>query len=98
MAGEMYVQSSQALQDIIEDLTKWNSEFLNRVEDLKAEAKTLTSKWEGDASTEFNTTFTKESVSYTEFSDLVKTHISALSEMKVIIEEAEDECKRISTH
>ncbi|WP_026517600.1 WXG100 family type VII secretion target [Butyrivibrio sp. MC2021] len=79
--AEIYVQSSQALQDIIDQLTKLNATYQGYTQDIDTEVKNLTTKWEGKASETFQDTYSKERHCYADFFDGVGTYIKALTEI-----------------
>ena len=49
--SEIYIQSSQAIQDIITQLAQLNNAFREDAQNIDTEHKNLVTKWQGDAST-----------------------------------------------
>ncbi|MEE8815584.1 MAG: WXG100 family type VII secretion target [Lachnospiraceae bacterium] len=79
--AQIYVQSSQAVQDVINQLTKELQQFDQAAQDIEKEQNTLTTKWKGDASTAFNDTFNKQKPNFTTFHDAIESYIKALSQI-----------------
>lgn len=88
--SEIYVQSSSAIQGIIDQLTSLNGEFRQKTEDIRAEHNSLTSKWEGPASNAFQENFHKEEPSFENFASAIDEYVHALENILATYENAEN--------
>ena len=95
--AEIYVQSSSALQQIIEQLRNLNNEFRIRADDIRTEQNTLTTKWEGDASEAFQENFRKEEPNFATFMEAIEEYIQGLMEILSQYEATEEKNKVIAS-
>ena len=96
--SELYLQSSNSLANVISRLNKLNSEFDRISNEIRTEHKTLTSKWEGDASTAFHDKFQKQEPNLTLFHDTVDEYEKALSSILAVYERAEQSSVNIASN
>jgi len=94
--SEIYVASSAAIQQIIDELTNLNREFRAKADEIRQEQSTLTTKWKGDASTEFQDNFHREEPNFESFATAIDEYISALQEILAQYEQAEESNKAIA--
>ncbi len=87
--SEIYVQSSSAIQGIIDQLTSLNGEFRQKFENIRTEHNTLVSKWEGPASTAFQENFRREEPSFENFATAIEEYVHALENILATYEAAE---------
>lgn len=78
--SEIYVASSSAMQELIDNLTNLNSNFRTKKDEIQNEQNTLTTKWEGDSSTTFQERYQKEAPAFEEFAATIDQYINALKE------------------
>ena len=95
--AEIYVQSSNALQGIIDQLVNLNGEFRRKADDIRMEQNTLTTKWEGDASKAFQENFHKEEINFVNFAAAIDEYIEALRRILAEYESAEARNTTIAT-
>ncbi len=95
--SEIYVASSSALRDKIDELTNLNKEFRTKADEIRAEQKTLTTKWKGDASTAFQDNFQKEEPNFENFATTIDEYIRALEDILASYEAAEEQNKSIAS-
>ena len=89
--SEIYVQSSSALEQVIQDLQTKNNEFIQYADNIRSEHKTLVTKWEGDASDAFEANFHKEESNLTNFAQAIDEYITALKAILSQYEQAESQ-------
>lgn len=96
--AEIYVQSSAALQGVIDELNELCVEFNNKKEAIQNEQEALVSKWQGDASTAFNENWMKESQNFRTLYDVAVKYVGALREILAKYETAEEQAKQIASN
>ncbi len=90
------VSSSGDIQQIIDQLTQLNREFRNKATDINQEQTTLTTKWEGNASTAFQDHFKKEYPNFETFAVAIDEYIEGLKQILEEYERAEEMNKQIA--
>ena len=95
--AEIYVQSSNAIQGVIDQLTSLNNEYRSKAADIRTEHTTLVTKWEGDASTAFEDHFKQEEPNFESFATAIDEYIRALQEILAEYEQAEATNKAIAS-
>lgn len=83
------VTTSQ-LRSAVSDLTSDNGEFKNRVSELQELQQELTSEWQGDANTAFNTAFNNDKGQWDTFASLIDQYIQALQTIIETYDKAEE--------
>lgn len=83
------VTTSQ-LRSAVSDLTSDNGEFKNRVSELQGLQQQLTSEWQGDANTAFNTAFNNDKGQWDTFASLIDQYIQALQTIIETYDKAEE--------
>ena len=86
--GKLEVTTSQ-LQAAIADLSEKNQNFLTKVNELNSLQAELATQWSGDANTAFNTAYNNDKDKWMEFSRLVDSYITALSNIRTIYDNTE---------
>ncbi len=89
------VKGSAQLQQVITQLTNYNSKFQSKVTELCSTQKKLDSMWDGDANTAFNNNFNKDKAQFDEFYRAIADYIKKLQTIKENYENAETNNKRI---
>ncbi len=96
--SEIYVASSNALEQVINDLQAKNNEFHQYADNIRNEHKTLVTKWEGDASEAFEANFQKEEPNLTNFEQAITEYITALKKILAEYETAETQNVNIASN
>ncbi|WP_029200334.1 WXG100 family type VII secretion target [Oribacterium sp. NK2B42] len=94
--AEIYVKSSNDIQEVINRLRTLNTDFRNKANDIRTEQTNLTTKWEGDASTAFQEHFRKEEPNFESFATAIDEYIEGLTHILEEYNRAEDTNKSIS--
>ena len=94
--AEIYVQSSQALGEVIIQLDGLTQRFRQKAIDLEQEQQALCSKWEGDASTAFNQHWVQERENFNTLLEVLGEYIKKLEAIMQAYEEAEAKNKQIA--
>lgn len=89
------VKGSSQLQQVITQLTNYNSQFQSKVNELCSTQRTLDGMWDGDANTAFNNNFNKDKKQFDEFHAAIADYIAKLKTIKENYENAETNNKRI---
>lgn len=87
--SEIVVTRSSDIQGIIDNLRNLNSEFRKKAEDISTEQGTLTSKWQGDASTAFQDHFKREYPNFENFAQVIDEYVQGLEQILQEYEQAE---------
>lgn len=95
--AEIYVASSQSIQDVINELQRLNGEFTTKASDIDREHTSLTQKWEGDASTAFEEHYQNERQNFDVFSMAIDEYIQGLTNILENYNTAEDKNKTIAS-
>lgn len=95
--AEIYVNGSSSLQEVIDQLTQLNTSFREKAENIRAEQRTLTTKWEGDASTAFQEHFQQEEPNFENFATTIDEYIEGLKRILESYEQAEEQNKQIAS-
>ncbi len=88
--AEIYVKSSSDLEAVIQELTNLNTTFRTKAEEINNEKTTLTTKWEGDASTAFQEHFDKEYPNFETFATAIDEYVQGLQQILEQYNTAED--------
>ena len=94
--AEIYVQSSNAIQGVIDELTQFNADFRTKAEEINSEKTNLTTKWEGDASTTFSERFDREYPSFENFAKAIDEYVQGLTNILAEYDRTEDANKAIA--
>lgn len=89
------VKSSSQLQQVITQLTNYNSQFQSKVNELCNAQRTLDRMWDGDANTAFNNNFNKDKRQFDAFHSAIAEYIAKLKTIKENYENAETNNKQI---
>ena len=89
--GQIYVQSSSALEGVIQELQARLTEYEQIADNIRNEVKALITKWEGDASDAFEANFHKEESNLTNFAQAIDEYITALKAILSQYEQAESQ-------
>ena len=87
--SEIYIQSSQAIQDIITQLAQLNNAFREDAQNIDTEHKNLVTKWQGDASTASEEHYQNERGNFEAFATTIEDYIAKLQEILANWEAAE---------
>ena len=87
--AEIFVQSSAALDSVIEDLRAMRSECEGKENDLAAELSNVAAKWTGDASDAFINNWNTDSANFQNFLTVIDQYIQGLEQIKADYEQAE---------
>lgn len=94
--AEIYVQSSAALDGVIEQLDRLRVLFGERANAINDEQEALVSKWQGDASEAFNQHWMQERDNFSRLYDVIVQYVEALRAIKTRYEDAENTNKAIA--
>lgn len=94
----IYVGSSQALEEVINNLDSLNKSFREQADAIDAEHQNLVSKWQGDASTAFEDHYSKEKGNFENFAQAIDEYIAGLRTILENYEAAETMNKNIATN
>ena len=94
--AEIYVRSSNSLQEVITQLRDLNTQFRTQAENIRTEQGNLTQKWEGDASTAFQEHFRAEEGNFESFATTIDEYVRGLEEILRNYEVAEQMNKNIA--
>ncbi len=94
--ASIVVRSSADIQQIIDQLTQLNRDFRNKATDINQEQTTLTTKWEGNASTAFQDNFKREYPNFENFATAIDEYIEGLKQILDEYERAEEMNKQIA--
>ena len=94
--AEIYVKSSNDIQEVINRLRTLNTDFRNKAADINTEHTNLTTKWEGDASTAFEEHFKKEYPNFESFATAIDEYVEGLTQILEEYNQAEDTNKAIA--
>ncbi len=89
--SEIYVQSSSSVQTVINELTRLNSEFRSKATEIDGEHSSLVSKWQGEASEEFQRNFRKEQPNFDSFASAIDEYVNGLRDILAHYETAENQ-------
>ncbi|MCR5556415.1 MAG: WXG100 family type VII secretion target [Butyrivibrio sp.] len=90
------VKSSSDIQGVIDQLKQFNVEFRKKADDINAEHGQLITKWEGDASTEFEKHFKQEYGNFETFAMAIDEYVAGLTQILQEYERAEELNKSIA--
>ena len=94
--AEIYVKSSNDIQEVINQLRTLNTEFRSKADGIRTEQINLTTKWEGDASTAFQRHFKKEEPNFETFATAIDEYIEGLTQILDEYNRTEDTNKAIA--
>ena len=95
MAG-FSVQSSAAIQGIIDNLERQRKTFQEEANAVAADISELPAKWTGDASDAFQQHWSKEKDNFIRLDNAVGEYIDALRLIKERYEAAEEQAKQLA--
>ncbi|SFB82396.1 WXG100 family type VII secretion target [Butyrivibrio sp. YAB3001] len=96
--AEIYVKSSNDIQEVINNLRRLNTEFRNKANDINTEQTNLTTKWRGDASTSFQENFRKEYPNFESFATTIDEYVEGLTQILDEYNRTEDMNKQIASN
>lgn len=76
--ADIYVKSSQSLQDLKDQLEELNGKVQAKAADLDSELKGLAQKWQGGASDAFQSRWTREYGNFDTLRTVVSDYVGAL--------------------
>jgi WXG100 family type VII secretion target len=79
--NQIYIKSSQDLENIISNLNRIRDEFHMRMTDIDNEERQLIQKWKGDASSSFDERWRRQYVNFENLYDLIGEYINALGQI-----------------
>lgn len=94
---EIVVKSSGELENVIQQLTRYNSDFESKVQELVAEQQRVDGMWDGQANTEFNNNFNKDKQQFDAFHEAIEDYVQKLTQIKQNYEDAETNSTRIAS-
>lgn len=89
------VKSSADLQNIITQLTNYNSQYKENIERLASEQANLKSSFKGAASDSMDEVFAQDKAKFDRLHELINDFIKVLKETKARLEEAESRSKQL---
>lgn len=92
---EIYVKSSQALNDKITQLTQYNAQLQAKIDDLCQLEANANKAWDGEANDEFHNVFMQDKALFDEFHSTINQYIEALKQILQNYENAEGGVKKI---
>ena len=87
--SKLVVQSSAAIENVIDQLKNYNTEFRAKADEIRTEQKMLVANWEGEASDAFQANFQKEEPSFENFATAIDEYVQALQRILEQYEMAE---------
>lgn len=93
---EIYVQSSQALNDKITQLTQYNAQLQTKIDELCQLETKANNAWDGEANDEFHNVFMQDKTLFDEFHSTINQYIEALKKILQNYEETERKSMEIA--
>ena len=94
--AEIYVGTSAQIKEVIDNLRALNDKFRGKAADINQEHSTLTTKWQGDASTVFTERFQRQYPTFENFATTVDHYVQGLENILAEYEAAEEANKSIA--
>lgn len=84
-----YEVTSAQLNNVKNELSTYNEQFIQRVRDLERTQQDLKSMWQGDANNAFDAAFNSDKEQWTKFASLMQQYIEALGKIAEAYDKAE---------
>ena len=84
-----YEVTSAQLNNVKNELSSYNDQFIQRVRDLETKQQELKSMWQGDANNSFDAAFNSDKEKWTTFASLMQQYIEALGKIAEAYDKAE---------
>ncbi len=79
---DIYVRSGSELDNLISQLKRYNDQFAAKLSEMDSTQRSLDSAWDGEANTEFNNLYKRESAIFKQFKQVVDEYITRLKAIK----------------